>query len=95
MDTKKLSISLPCDLLERMDAFAGDNGMTRSGLISLAVRSYMNAVEAMPSVNKVFAAFGAVADGVISGQLSKDAASVKLEDIQASYAGLQEKLSLK
>lgn len=57
----KLSISMADDLLKRVDDFADANGMTRSGLISVALRTYMNSMEAAPSVSqllKELAAFG-------------------------------------
>lgn len=49
----KISISLADDLLQRTDDFADQNGMTRSGLISVALRQYINAMEAMPSMTSL------------------------------------------
>ena len=58
----KISISMADNLLQRADEFADANGMTRSGLISVAVRTYINSMDAAPSVTqllKELAAFGA------------------------------------
>lgn len=41
----KLGISLDDELLKRADAFADKNYMSRSGLISLALSSYLNSAE--------------------------------------------------
>ena len=49
----KISISLADDLLQRTDDFADQKGMTRSGLISVALRQYMNTMEAMPSMTSL------------------------------------------
>jgi len=49
----KVTISVEPSLLERIDEYADDNGMTRSGFISLAVRKYLEAEAALPSMTKV------------------------------------------
>lgn len=42
----KVGITLNDELLKRMDNYAKENYMTRSGLISVAVRDYLNSTEA-------------------------------------------------
>lgn len=86
--TKKINITLRDDLLERMDSYSQNNAMTRSGLIALAVTQYLNAVEAMPSVNKLLASMAAVAEGTLNGQLVPDEANKKLDEIQKTYAAI-------
>jgi len=49
----KVTISVEPKLLERIDNFADENGMTRSGFISLAVKKYLEAEAAMPSMTKI------------------------------------------
>lgn len=82
---KKLNVTIREDLLERMDEFADLNGMTRSGLIAVAVTQYLNAVEAMPSVNKLLAAMSAVSDGVLKGEISPSEAELRLAAIKSTY----------
>lgn len=82
---KKLNITLREDLLARMDDYAKANAMTRSGLIAIAVTQYLNAVEAMPSLNKLLASMAAVAEGTVKGELIPSEASAKLEEIQRTY----------
>lgn len=89
--SKKISISVREDLLERIDVYADNNGMTRSGLISLACSQYLNAVEAMPSVNKLLNAMAAVTDGVIKGDVAPHDARARLDAIQATYDVLSQK----
>lgn len=85
---KKLSVTIRADLLERMDDYADNNGMTRSGLIAIAVTQYLNAVEAMPSVNKLLSAMAAVTDAAIKGDLEPEQAQARMDAIQATYEQL-------
>ena len=49
----KVTISVEPKLLKRIDSYADENGMTRSGFIGLAVKKYLEAEEALPSMTKV------------------------------------------
>lgn len=88
---KKLSVTIRCDLVERMDEYANNNGMSRSGLIAIAVTQYLNAVEAIPSVNKLLNAMAAVSDGVLKGELTPSEANARMAAIQATYDDLTKK----
>lgn len=90
-NAKKLSFSMKTDLLERMDNYADDNGLTRSGLIALAVTQYLNAMEAAPSVTRLLNAMAAVSDGVLKGEMSSDEARARMDAIQATYDVLSKK----
>lgn len=85
---RKLSVTIREDLLDRMDEYADENGMTRSGLIAIAVTQYLNAVEAMPSVNKLLSAMAAVSDGVLKGEMTPDEANARMDAIQVTYEQL-------
>jgi len=52
-NTVKVTISIDPDLLEKIDSFADENGMTRSGMIGLAAKQYLQACEAMPSMTQI------------------------------------------
>lgn len=82
---RKINITLREDLLERMDAYSKNNAMTRSGLIALAVTQYLNAVEAMPSVNKLLASMAAVAEGTVKGEIVPEDATRQMQEIQKTY----------
>lgn len=88
---KKLNVTIREDLVERMDEYADENGMTRSGLIAVAVTQYLNAVEAMPSVTKLLNAMASVTVGVLKGELPPRDAEVKMAAIQATYEELSKK----
>ena len=53
----KVTISVEPKLLERIDSYADENGMTRSGFIGLAVKKYLEAEEAMPTLTKLMEKF--------------------------------------
>lgn len=91
MASKKINITLQEELLERVDKYAGENALSRSGLIALAVSQYLNAVEAMPSVNKILASMAAVAEGTVRGEISPADADRKITEIQRAYEVLIKK----
>lgn len=90
MPSKKINITLQVDLLDRADSYADKHGMTRSGLIAMALSQYLNAVEAMPNVQKLLASMAAVAEGAVTGKLDFDEASKKIEGIKEAYSVLYE-----
>lgn len=90
-NARKLNVTIREDLLDRMDNYADDNGMTRSGLIAIAVTQYLNAAEAMPSVNKLLGAMAAVSEGVLRGEMPPSEAQARLAAIQATYEDLTKK----
>lgn len=47
----KFSVSMNDELLAKIDAYADDNGMTRSGFLALAAKQYLHAMDAIPSLN--------------------------------------------
>lgn len=86
---KKLSVSLEENLIDRMDKFAADRGLNRSGLIAVACTQYMDAAEAMPGMNAMLAAFAAfmqtVAEGkIVPGTPEYDAAVTEMEKKEAA-----------
>lgn len=91
MASQKINITLQKDLLSRADEYASVNGMTRSGLISVALSQYLNAVEVQPSINKILASMAAVAEGAMSGEMSPVIASAKMEAIQQTYLDIMAK----
>jgi len=90
-NAKKINITIRADLLDRANVYAANNGMTRSGLIALALTQYLNAVESMPSVNKLLSAMAAVTDGVLKGDMNPTDAKARLDAIQATYEQLTAK----
>lgn len=88
---KKLSVTIRSDLLDRMDSYAENNGMTRSGLIAIAVTQYLNAIEAMPSVTKLLSAMAAVSESVLKGDISPEDAETRMSAIRATYEELSKK----
>lgn len=88
MPSKKINITLDVNLLERIDNYASENAMTRSGLLAMAAAQYLNAVEAMPSVNKILSGMSAVLDGTLRGDLTPADAEQRVQQIRNSYAAL-------
>lgn len=76
------------DVMERVDAYCKKSGIPRSAFLQLAASQYLDAVEAMPSVNKMLAAMAAVVDGSFKGEISPDAARARIDAISESYRAL-------
>lgn len=74
----KVQITLDEELVARIDSYADDNYMSRSGLISVATAQFLNQQEAVSAVKSMSLAMRKIAD---TGTL--DEASMKeLEDFE-------------
>ena len=74
----KVQISIDDKLLQRIDNFAEENYMSRSGLISLATAQYLNANEVVILVKDMSLAMRKIAD---SGEIDNETME-KLEDFE-------------
>lgn len=91
MAQRKLNVSLEENLVDRMDAFAANKGLNRSGLIAVACTQYMDAAEAMPGMNAVLASFAAFIQTVAEGKIEPgtpeyDAALSEVEEKQKVFS---------
>lgn len=59
-----MKVQITCDdeLMKRVDAFADENYMSRSGLFALAVAQYINAQEAVNAIKQMALAMRKIAD---------------------------------
>lgn len=60
--TKKVNVTLDENLVERMDNYADDNYLSRSGLMSLALTQYLNQNDIVRAVNEISLAMRKIAD---------------------------------
>lgn len=58
----KVQITLDDDLMKRVDVFADENYMSRSGLISVAVTKYLNESEAFKAIKEMTLLMRKIAD---------------------------------
>lgn len=58
----KINISIDDELLKRIDSYADDNYMSRSGLFSLAVVQYLNQQEAFKAIRDMSLCMRKIAD---------------------------------
>lgn len=74
----KVQITLDDALMERLDAYADENYMTRSGLVSLAVTQYLNANDVTKAVKEMAVCMRKIADnGIVDHETMK-----QLEDFE-------------
>ena len=91
MAVRKIQISIQEDVLERVDAFAKRNGMSRSGLLQLGASQYITAQEAMPSVNRAFALMGSLAKRAAAGGVDSAEYEKELAELEAAQEMLKPK----
>lgn len=65
----KVQITLDDDLMSRVDTYADENYMSRSGLISLAVTQFLNAADVTRAVKDMSFAMRKIAD---TGTIDED-----------------------
>lgn len=59
---KKVQISIDEKLLDRMDTYADDNYLSRSGLITVAVSQYLNAADVTQCIKEMTIAMKKIAE---------------------------------
>lgn len=74
----KIGITLDDDLVKRMDNFADENYMSRSGLLSLAVTQYLNTAEVTKAIKEMAVCMRKIAD---NGTVDHDTME-QLEDFE-------------
>lgn len=73
----KVNVTLDDKLLSRLDAYADENYMSRSGLISLACTQYLNSADIVRVVKEMGVAINKIAD---MGELDEDTQK-QIEDL--------------
>ena len=69
----KINISLNDDLVARIDNYADENYMSRSGLISLACTNFLNTYEVIDAVKSLSVTISKIADtGSIDEETQKE-----------------------
>lgn len=74
----KVNISLDDELMKRIDNYADDNYMSRSGLISLACTQFLNSQDALRAIKDMSFCMRKIAD---SGRLDHETIE-QLEDFE-------------
>lgn len=74
----KVQITLDDDLMKRVDQYADENYMSRSGLLSVAVTSFLNQAELSKSICDIAVSMRKIAD---TGKINHDDVE-KLEDFE-------------
>lgn len=74
----KLGITLDDELVQRIDSYADKNYMSRSGLISLALVSYLNSVEVVSYIRDLSLCVRKIAD---TGNIDHETVE-QLEDLE-------------
>ena len=74
----KLGITLDDELVKRMDEYADNNYMSRSGLISLSVTQFLNTADVSQAIKDISLAMRKIAD---TGEIDEETKS-QLEDFE-------------
>lgn len=74
----KVQLSLDDKLMERVDAYADNNYMSRSGLISFATTQFLNQADVISAINEMSLAMRKIADKGMVDDETRD----QLEDFE-------------
>ena len=88
--TRKINSTLPSDLIDRMDAYGKKSGLTRSGLIFVAVKQYLDAQEIMPDVNEALQTLSKIAD--VAMEMSREDLTKQVGELEAKVDDLETRL---
>lgn len=89
MAAVKVNITLQEELLTRLDQYADENGMTRSGLIQMAARQYMDAVDNAPILKRIMTDLVNLTDKVNEKTISTDTAQQQLDVLDGQLEELR------
>lgn len=90
MAAVKVNITLQEDLLTRLDQYADENGMTRSGLIQMAARQYMDAIDNAPILKRIMTGLADLTEKVNEKTIGSDDAQQRLEVLDQQLEDLRE-----
>lgn len=88
MACRKANLTINEDLLSRADAYAKANGMTRSGLVTVALAQYLNAVEMAPAAKEVLVNLANLMQKASGNAMSEDELSEQINDIELAQKRL-------
>lgn len=88
MASVRFNVTFPPEVLDRVDVYCRKTGIPRSSLLQIAVSQYLDSVEAMPDVKKMFAAMAALVDGSFRGEISPTVAKERFDSISSTYTAL-------
>lgn len=92
MASERVNVTFNPDVLERINSYCKSSGIPRSAFLQMAASQYLDAVDAMPNVNKMLSAMAAVVDGTFSGEMPPDEARQRMDQISATYTALTGKV---
>lgn len=90
MAAVKVNITLQEDLLTRLDQYADENGMTRSGLIQMAARQYMDAIDNAPILKRIMTGLADLTEKVNEKTIGSDDAQQRLDVLDQQLEDLRE-----
>lgn len=86
----KVQITVDEDLMKRVDEYADENYMSRSGLISLALTQYLNAKEMVGAISRMSFALERIADkGEIDEQTQQELVDFQRLCVMISKTNMQ------
>lgn len=95
MASVKTTITIKEELLARADVFADENGMTRSGLIAMALSQFLNAQETMPTVTNLMKNLAKAFAEKAQGKLTDEAAAELLTEWEQQLDGVKQNMSVR
>lgn len=85
---KKFQISMDETLFKKVDEYAKNAGLSRSGFLSLAASDYISAKEKAPKISEAFLEMAKLIDSRTKGDITKDEMEKQLDELGKSMNDL-------
>lgn len=79
---QKFQISMDETLFKKVEEYAKNAGLSRSGFISLAASDYISAKEKAPKITEAFLAMATLMDSKIKGHISQEEMTKQLDELE-------------
>lgn len=91
--SKTILVTVPYELFERVCMYAEHENMSRSGLCCLAIKSYLDSAETMPSAIRLMDSFSKLMSEFVDRKADKATLERGLSNVESEMQSIQEKLS--
>ena len=90
----KINITLPEDLLNEINGYVEDHGMTRSGFLAAVVRDRFKAEAMAPAVKDMMGSLSALCSQVAAGSIPLDEARAAVDQIDRDFQETKAQVAL-
>ena len=87
----RINISIDDEVLSLVDDFAKANGMTRSGLLAIGAKEYIDSRKKLPLITGMFSSFAELVDRKANGLISDEDFKAQLSLFEKGVSDFEKK----